>query len=65
MDLRWQVDELSRNLQQAFPDMPWGQRINFTGDDPLQFGEVPSMLSTLAVYSSSGRNASMLIAMKA
>jgi uncharacterized protein with von Willebrand factor type A (vWA) domain len=47
MDLRWQVDELSRNLQQAFPDMPWGQRMNFTGDDPLQFGQVPSMLSTL------------------
>ena len=23
MDLRWQVDQLSRNLQQAFPNMPW------------------------------------------
>ncbi len=47
MDLRWQVDELSRNLQQAFPDMPWGQRMNFTGDDPMQFGQMPSLLSTL------------------
>ena len=26
MDLRWQMDELSRNLQQAFPDMPWNQQ---------------------------------------
>jgi uncharacterized protein with von Willebrand factor type A (vWA) domain len=47
MDLRWQVDELSRNLQQAFPDMPWGQRQNFTGDDPMQFGQMPGLLSTL------------------
>jgi uncharacterized protein with von Willebrand factor type A (vWA) domain len=47
MDLRWQVDELARNLQQAFPDMPWGQRMNFTGDDPMQFGQMPSLLSTL------------------
>lgn len=47
MDLRWQVDELSRNLQQAFPDMPWNQRQNFTGDDPLQFGQMAGLLETL------------------
>src|SRR5213079_2881311 len=23
LDLRWQVDELARNLQNAFPNMPW------------------------------------------
>ena len=23
MDLRWQIDQLSRNLQQAFPNLPW------------------------------------------
>jgi uncharacterized protein with von Willebrand factor type A (vWA) domain len=27
--------------------MPWGQRMNFTGDDPMQFGQMPSLLSTL------------------
>ena len=47
MDLRWQVDELSRNLQQAFPDMPWNQRMNFRGDDPLQFGQMAGLLETL------------------
>ena len=47
MDLRWQVDELSRNLQQAFPDMPWNQRQNFSGDDPLQFGQMAGLLETL------------------
>ncbi|MGZ7019394.1 MAG: vWA domain-containing protein, partial [Acidimicrobiia bacterium] len=47
MDLRWQVDELSRNLQQAFPDMPWNQRMNFSGDDPLQFGQMAGLLETL------------------
>ena len=47
LDLRWQVDELSRNLQQAFPDMPWNQRMNFSGDDPLQFGQMSGLLETL------------------
>src|SRR5437868_2751112 len=35
MDLRWQVDELARNLQQAFPQMGWGQGMNFRGDEPM------------------------------
>ncbi len=47
MDLRWQMDELSRNLQQAFPDMPWNKRQSFSGDDPMQFGQMSSVLETL------------------
>src|SRR4029079_8787377 len=47
LDLRWQVDELSRNLQQAFPDMPWNQRMNFSGSDPLQMGQMAGLLETL------------------
>src|SRR5215216_7731956 len=47
MDLRWQVDQLSRNLQQAFPNLPWQRSQNFSGDDPLQFGDMPSLLDTL------------------
>src|SRR5437868_2975903 len=39
MDLRWQMDELARNLQQAFPDMPWNRRMNFSGDDPLSMSQ--------------------------
>jgi uncharacterized protein with von Willebrand factor type A (vWA) domain len=47
MDLRWQMDALGRNLQQAFPNMPWDQRMNFRGDDPLQFGQMSGLLQTL------------------
>src|SRR6476660_4503060 len=47
LDLRWQVDELSRNLQQASPDMPWNQRMNFRGEDPSQFGQMSGLLETL------------------
>src|SRR4030081_252389 len=31
LDLRWQVDELARNLQNAFPNMPWNRSMNFSG----------------------------------
>jgi uncharacterized protein with von Willebrand factor type A (vWA) domain len=48
MDLRWQVDQLSRNLQQAYPDLPWQRAQNFgEGGDPLGFGGMPSLLDTL------------------
>jgi uncharacterized protein with von Willebrand factor type A (vWA) domain len=47
MDLRWQVDQLSRNLQQAFPNLPWQRSQRFTGDNPLQFGEMAGLLDTL------------------
>src|SRR2546430_10581499 len=47
MDLRWQVDQLSRNLQSAFPNLPWQRSQNFSGNDPLQFGEMPGLLDTL------------------
>ncbi len=47
LDLRWQVDELARNLQQAFPDLPWNRRMNFSGNDPLQFGQMSGLLEAL------------------
>jgi uncharacterized protein with von Willebrand factor type A (vWA) domain len=47
LDLRWQVDELARNLQRAFPNMPWNQSMNFSGDDPVQLGQVPGLLDML------------------
>src|SRR5881394_3915935 len=47
MDLRWQMDQLSRNLQQAFPNLPWQRSQNFSGDDPLQFGQMAGLLDTL------------------
>jgi uncharacterized protein with von Willebrand factor type A (vWA) domain len=47
MDLRWQVDQLSRNLQQAFPQLPWERSMNFRGDDPLSMAGMPSLLDQL------------------
>ena len=47
MDLRWQVDRLSNNLRQAFPGAGWGQRYNFSGQDPLGFAEAADVMSRL------------------
>ncbi|HEV3226219.1 MAG TPA: hypothetical protein VGZ52_05275, partial [Acidimicrobiales bacterium] len=39
MDLRWQVEQLSSNLQSLFPQMGWDRKYNFSGQDPLGFVE--------------------------
>jgi uncharacterized protein with von Willebrand factor type A (vWA) domain len=41
------MDELARNLQNAFPQMGWGQRMNFRGDEPLPLGGMGSLLDQL------------------
>jgi uncharacterized protein with von Willebrand factor type A (vWA) domain len=47
MDLRWQVDQLSSNLQSMFPDLGWNRRYDFSGQDPLSFAEAAQMLQEL------------------
>ena len=47
MDLRWQVDQLGQNLQAAFPDMNWNRRYDFSGQDPMGFGEAASVMEQL------------------
>jgi uncharacterized protein with von Willebrand factor type A (vWA) domain len=48
MDLRWQVERLSANLQSAFPQAGWGRRpYNFSGQDPLGFAEASSLMNQL------------------
>jgi len=47
MDLRWQMDQLGQNLQQAFPDLPWNRRYDFEGQDPLGFAEAAQMMNEL------------------
>ena len=47
MDLRWQMDQLGRNLQQAFPQLPWERQMGFRGDDPLSMAQMPGLLDTL------------------
>jgi uncharacterized protein with von Willebrand factor type A (vWA) domain len=47
LDLRWQMDQLSANLQQAFPDAGWNRRYDFTGQDPLGFGDAAQIMNEL------------------
>jgi uncharacterized protein with von Willebrand factor type A (vWA) domain len=47
MDLRWQVDRLSHNLQGAFPQAGWDRRYNFQGMDPLGFAEAAQLMDRL------------------
>jgi uncharacterized protein with von Willebrand factor type A (vWA) domain len=47
MDLRWQVDQLSQNLQGMFPDLGWNRRYDFSGQDPLSFAEAAQMLQEM------------------
>ncbi|HEY5696033.1 MAG TPA: hypothetical protein VIT01_00845, partial [Acidimicrobiales bacterium] len=47
MDLRWQVDQLGQNLQAAFPDMNWNRSYDFSGQDPMGFGEAASVMEQL------------------
>src|SRR4051794_12890039 len=48
MDLRWQVERLSANLQSAFPQAGWDRRpYNFSGQDPLGFAEAAQLMNRL------------------
>src|SRR3954451_6355111 len=47
MDLKWQMDRLSANLQQAFPQAGWDRRYNFSGQDPLNMAEGASLMNEL------------------
>jgi len=49
MDLRWQVERLSHNLQQAFPDAGWDQRQRFSGSGKsLGMARATDVVSELA-----------------
>src|SRR3954454_16471323 len=48
MDLRWQVDRLSANLRNAFPQAGWDRRpYNFSGQDPLGFADAAALMNEL------------------
>ncbi|MEY2434391.1 MAG: hypothetical protein QOC92_4116 [Acidimicrobiaceae bacterium] len=47
MDLRWQVEQLSSNLQSLFPQMGWDRKYNFQGQDPLGFAEAAGLMQDL------------------
>jgi uncharacterized protein with von Willebrand factor type A (vWA) domain len=47
MDLRWQMDQLSQNLQQMFPGAGWGREYDFSGQDPLGMAEAAQLMNEL------------------
>jgi uncharacterized protein with von Willebrand factor type A (vWA) domain len=47
LDLRWQLDDLSRHLQDAFPQLPWDASYDFSGADPLDLAGAPGVLERL------------------
>jgi uncharacterized protein with von Willebrand factor type A (vWA) domain len=47
MDLRWQMDQMGRNLQQMFPQMGWGQDYQFRGDQPMGMGQAMQTMQEL------------------
>ena len=47
MDLRWQMDQLGQNLQQAFPSLNWNKSYDFQGQDPMGFSEAAGVMNEL------------------
>mgnify|MGYP000970501952 CR=1 FL=1 len=47
MDLRWQMDQLGRNLQSLFPQMGWGQSYEFEGDEGMGMGQAMQTMQDL------------------
>ena len=47
MDLRWQLDQLGRNLQSMFPQQGWGQSYDFQGQDPMGMGQAMQTMQEL------------------
>jgi len=47
MDLRWQMDQLGRNLQSMFPQMGWDQSYDFEGGDPMGMAEAMQAMQQL------------------
>ncbi|WP_420452680.1 VWA domain-containing protein [Ilumatobacter sp.] len=47
MDLQWQMQQLSGNLQQMFPQMQWDRSYDFEGQDPMGFGQAMQTMQEL------------------
>ncbi|MGH8999973.1 MAG: VWA domain-containing protein, partial [Acidimicrobiia bacterium] len=47
LDLRWELDDLARRLQDAYPGLPWEQGYDFSGADPLDLAGAPGVLERL------------------
>jgi uncharacterized protein with von Willebrand factor type A (vWA) domain len=47
MDLRWQMSQLSQNLQAMYPQMGWEQGYQFEGSDPMGMGQAMQTMQDL------------------
>jgi uncharacterized protein with von Willebrand factor type A (vWA) domain len=47
MDLRWQADQLGRNLRDAFPDAGWDNSYQFEGADPLDMAQAMEAMAEM------------------
>jgi uncharacterized protein with von Willebrand factor type A (vWA) domain len=47
MDLQWQLQQLSGNLQQMFPQMNWERSYDFEGQDPMGFAQAMQAMQEL------------------
>jgi uncharacterized protein with von Willebrand factor type A (vWA) domain len=47
MDLQWQMQQLSGNLQQMFPQMQWNRSYDFEGQDPMGFAQAMQQMQEL------------------
>ena len=48
MDLQWQMDRLSQNLQEAFPNLGWEQSYEFSGDEQVSLDNAQNIFEELA-----------------
>ena len=48
MDLQWQMDQLSQNLQEAFPDLGWEQSYEFSGEEQISLENAQNIFEDLA-----------------
>lgn len=48
MDLRWQMDQLSQNLQSMFPQSGWQKSYDFSGEEPMGFQQAMQSMQDLA-----------------
>ena len=48
MDLRWQMDQLSQNLQGMFPQAGWNKEYDFSGQEPRGFQQAMQSMQDLS-----------------
>jgi uncharacterized protein with von Willebrand factor type A (vWA) domain len=48
MDLRWQMDQLSQNLQGMFPQAGWNKEYDFSGQEPMGFQQAMQSMQDLS-----------------